>query len=119
MSLAISRTAQSPPMRRIAVRGICGHYPSPTHVSDLRGGSRSSRDFPPTTSHAPRSPTLVSRSHALIVVDAVSSLAGAEHDIDALDLAIEMYEHLLTTAQSDAQRSALEGALGALRGWKL
>lgn len=53
------------------------------------------------------------------LADNAASLAGAEHDIDALDLAIETYEHLLTTAQSDAQRSALEGALTALRGWKL
>jgi hypothetical protein len=39
--------------------------------------------------------------------------------MEALDLAIETYEQLLSTAQSDAQRTALEGALTALRGWKI
>ncbi len=53
------------------------------------------------------------------LADNAASLAGAEHDIDALDLAIETYEHLLTTATSDTQRTALQGALTALRGWKL
>lgn len=53
------------------------------------------------------------------LADNAASLAGAEHDVDALDLAIETYEHLLTTAQNPAQREALEGALSALRGWKL
>lgn len=53
------------------------------------------------------------------LADNAASLAGAEHDSDALDLAIETYEQLLTTAQSAAQRIALEGALNALRGWKL
>jgi hypothetical protein len=53
------------------------------------------------------------------LADNAASLAGAEHDVDALDLAIEMYEHLLTTAQNEAQRLALQGALDALKGWKL
>jgi hypothetical protein len=53
------------------------------------------------------------------LADNAASLAGAEHDVDALDLAIETYEHLLSTAQNSAQRTALEGALSALRGWKL
>ena len=53
------------------------------------------------------------------LADNAASLAGAEHDMDALDLAIETYEQLLSTAQSPAQRTALEGALTALRGWKL
>ena len=53
------------------------------------------------------------------LADNAGSLAGAEHDMEALDLAIETYEQLLSTAQSDAQRNALEGALTALRGWKL
>jgi len=53
------------------------------------------------------------------LADNAASLAGAEHDMDALDLAIETYEQLRSTAQSDAQRTALEGALTALRGWKL
>jgi hypothetical protein len=53
------------------------------------------------------------------LADNAASLAGAEHDMEALDLAIETYEQLLSTVQSDAQRNALEGALTALRGWKL
>lgn len=53
------------------------------------------------------------------LADNAASLAGAEHDLDALDLAIETYEQLLSTAQNPAQRQALEGALTALRGWKL
>ena len=53
------------------------------------------------------------------LADNAASLAGAEHDMEALDLAIETYEQLLSTAQSDAQRTALEGALTALRGWKI
>jgi len=53
------------------------------------------------------------------LADNAASLAGAEHDMEALDLAIETYAQLLSTAQSDSQRNALEGALTALRGWKL
>jgi hypothetical protein len=53
------------------------------------------------------------------LADNAASLAGAEHDHDALDLAIETYEHLLTTATSAPQRAALETALKSLRGWKL
>ena len=53
------------------------------------------------------------------LADNAASLAGAEHDMEALDLAIETYEQLLSTAQSDSQRNALDGALTALRGWKL
>ena len=53
------------------------------------------------------------------LADNAASLAGAEHDIDALDLAIETYEQLRANAQTPAQRDALDGALKALRGWKL
>lgn len=53
------------------------------------------------------------------LADNAASLAGAEHDPEALDLAIEMYEQLLTNAQNAAQRDALENALKALRGWKI
>ena len=53
------------------------------------------------------------------LADNATSLAGAEHDVDALDLAIETYEQLLTTAQNPAQVDAINTALGALRGWKL
>jgi len=53
------------------------------------------------------------------LADNAASLAGAEHDYDALDLAIQTYEHLLGTATTDAQRQALSAALTSLRGWKL
>ena len=53
------------------------------------------------------------------LADNATSLAGAEHDYDALDLAIETYEELLKTAQNPAQVNAINTALAALRGWKL
>jgi hypothetical protein len=53
------------------------------------------------------------------VADNAVSLAGAEHDYDALDLAIATYEHLLASATTDTQRQALTTALTSLRGWKL
>lgn len=53
------------------------------------------------------------------LADNATSLAGAEHDLDALDLAIETYEQLMTTAQNDTQKNAINSALTALRGWKL
>lgn len=51
--------------------------------------------------------------------DNAASLAGAEHDPLALDLAITTYEGLLGDAQTPTQRRALESTLEALRGWKL
>lgn len=53
------------------------------------------------------------------LADNATSLAGAEHDYDALDLAIESYERLLETATTDPQRQALTTALTSLRNWKL
>jgi hypothetical protein len=50
--------------------------------------------------------------------DNAASLAGAEHDYQAVDLAIETYEDLLTTAKHRDQRSALEKAIKTLKGWK-
>jgi hypothetical protein len=52
------------------------------------------------------------------VADNAASLAGAEHDYDALDLAILTYEQLLSTATERDQREALDTALRSLRGWK-
>jgi hypothetical protein len=52
------------------------------------------------------------------MADNATSLAGAEHDYDALDLAIATYEQLLTTAQHQQQREALDTAIRNLRGWK-
>ncbi|HEX2721891.1 MAG TPA: hypothetical protein VHM24_03175 [Gemmatimonadaceae bacterium] len=52
------------------------------------------------------------------VADNAASLAGAEKDYEALDLAIETYEQLLTTATHPEQREALDTALRNLRGWR-
>lgn len=52
------------------------------------------------------------------VADNAAALAGAEHDYDALDLAIATYETLLATATERDQREALDAALRSLRGWK-
>jgi hypothetical protein len=52
------------------------------------------------------------------LADNAASLAGAEHDYQAVDLAIETYEDLLVTAQHPDQRSALEKAIKTLKGWK-
>jgi hypothetical protein len=53
------------------------------------------------------------------LADNAASLAGAEHDYDALDLAITTYEELWARSPNAQQREALEKALTALRGWKL
>jgi hypothetical protein len=52
------------------------------------------------------------------VADNAASLAGAEQDYDALDLAVATYEQLLAIAEHDDQRTALEDALRALKGWR-
>lgn len=52
------------------------------------------------------------------LADNAASLAGAEHDYDAVDLAIVTYEALLATAQQPDQRAALQKAITTLRGWK-
>jgi hypothetical protein len=52
------------------------------------------------------------------VADNAAAVAGAEHDYDALDLAIVTYEQLLSTATEKEQHDALDGALRSLKGWK-
>jgi hypothetical protein len=52
------------------------------------------------------------------LADNAASLAGAEHDYDAVDLAIATYEELLALAERPEQRSALEKAITTLKGWK-
>jgi tetratricopeptide (TPR) repeat protein len=52
------------------------------------------------------------------VADNAAALAGAEHDYDALDLAIATYEQLLSTAGQREQRDALDTAIRTLRAWK-
>ena len=53
------------------------------------------------------------------LADNAASLAGAEHDPLALDLAIATYDGLLHEAEQPAKRSALESTLKILRAWKL
>lgn len=54
-----------------------------------------------------------------LFADAAASVAGAEHDDEALVLAVSAYEELLSHAQRPEQRAALETALTTLRKWKL
>lgn len=53
------------------------------------------------------------------LADNATSLAGAQHDPLALDLAIKTYEGLLKEAKTPTQRRALETTLETLRTWKL
>jgi hypothetical protein len=53
------------------------------------------------------------------LADNAASLAGAEHDADALDLALSTYEGLLAESTDPAQRAALEAAISTLRGWRI
>jgi tetratricopeptide (TPR) repeat protein len=53
------------------------------------------------------------------LADNAASLASAEHDKEAMQLAIRTYEQLLAAATSDQQKTALETALATLRKWTL
>jgi hypothetical protein len=53
------------------------------------------------------------------LADNAASLAGAEHDPLALDLAVKTYEGLWQESPTPTQRRALEETLETLRGWKL
>jgi hypothetical protein len=53
------------------------------------------------------------------LADNAASLAGAEHDPLALDLAVATYEGLLRESTHPDQRAALESTLTTLRGWRL
>lgn len=53
------------------------------------------------------------------LADNAASLAGAEHDPLALELAIRTYEALWQEAPTPTQRRALEQTLETLRAWKL
>lgn len=52
------------------------------------------------------------------LADNAASLAGVEHDYDAVDLAIATYQELLAVAENPEQRTALEKAITTLKGWK-
>lgn len=53
------------------------------------------------------------------LADNATSVASAEHDPQALDLAIRTYEGLWQEAPTPTQRRALEETLETLRSWKL
>ena len=53
------------------------------------------------------------------LADNAASLAGAEHDPLALDLAVRTYESLWAEASRPAERLALEETIAKLKGWKL
>ncbi|CAN5202407.1 hypothetical protein BH09GEM1_BH09GEM1_35430 [soil metagenome] len=53
------------------------------------------------------------------LADNAASLAGAEHDPMALDLAVRTYEGLWAEASRDEERRALEESISKLKGWKL
>ncbi len=53
------------------------------------------------------------------LADNAASVAGAEHDPLALDLAVRTYEGLWAEASRDEERQALEESLTKLKGWKL
>jgi tetratricopeptide (TPR) repeat protein len=52
------------------------------------------------------------------LADNAASLAGAEHDYDAVDLAIATYKELLVVSDRPDQRAALEKAITTLEGWR-
>ena len=53
------------------------------------------------------------------LADNAASLAGAEHDREALHIAIATYEELRAASTNVEQQTALDKALTTLRGWKL
>ena len=53
------------------------------------------------------------------LADNATSVAGAEHDPLALDLAVRTYESLWAEASRDEERRALEETIVKLKGWKL
>jgi hypothetical protein len=53
------------------------------------------------------------------LADNAASVAGAEHDPRALDLAVETYEGLWAEASRDEERRALEETISKLKGWRL
>jgi hypothetical protein len=53
------------------------------------------------------------------LADNAASLAGAEHDPLALDLAVRTYEGLWAEASRDEERRALEESIAKLKGWRL
>ncbi len=52
------------------------------------------------------------------LADNAAALAGAEHDYEAVDLAIATYKELLAVSDRADQRAALEKAIKTLEGWR-
>ena len=52
------------------------------------------------------------------LADNAAALAGAEHDYQARDLAVETYQHLLKTASHPNQRESLTTAIETLKKWR-
>jgi hypothetical protein len=53
------------------------------------------------------------------LADNAASVAGAEHDPLALDLAVETYETLLKASGNPAQKKALRETIATLKKWKI
>jgi hypothetical protein len=53
------------------------------------------------------------------LADNAASVAGAEHDPQALDLAVQTFEGLWAQASRAEERQALEETIAKLKGWKL
>jgi hypothetical protein len=53
------------------------------------------------------------------LADNAASVAGAEHDPLALELAVQTFEGLWAEASRDDERQALEETIAKLKGWKL
>jgi hypothetical protein len=53
------------------------------------------------------------------LADNAASVAGAEHDPLALDLAVQTFEGLWAEASRDEERRALEETIAKLKGWTL
>ncbi len=52
------------------------------------------------------------------LADNAASLAGAEHDYEAVDLAISTYRELRATATTADQKASLDKAISTLEKWK-
>ena len=53
------------------------------------------------------------------LADNAASVAGAEHDPRALDLAVTTYESMLKESNNSAQKKALRETIEALRKWRI
>jgi hypothetical protein len=53
------------------------------------------------------------------LADNAASVAGAEHDPLALDLAVATYESLLNDSTSSQQKKALRETIATLKKWKI